>query len=862
MPHDSCFMAKKLTPAMQQYFDFKEQHKDAVLFFQLGDFYELFGEDAVEVSQLLDLTLTSRHKGAMNELPMCGVPIKSGPTYIARLTEMGKKVALCEQVSQPTGKGVVQREVTKIITPGTTFDDELLSGNRSNFLCAVHVDKDEYGFGFVDVTTGQFQVAKLQSKEQLLDEIHRLEPSEILMEEAHHESFAQLNEGSYLGEAGLPSWENPESLLTEHFQTVGLESFGLEEEPILQKVAAALLHYLKETQRSSLAHIRSIERYEIGATMLLDESTIRNLELFYQQQTGKTEGSFLSVIDRTSTAMGARLLRWWLAHPLCDKEKIEARLKAVQAMVAKKEAREQIATSLQALCDLERLVGKLGTLRVNPRDLFNIKEALKQLPLLKASIDLVQTESELLQSLNTQMPVQPELIELIETTLSDEPSVLLQDGGYIREGFNAELDELRTLSASGKEWLAEYQTKERERTGIASLKVKFNKVFGYYIEVSKSNLSAVPDDYHRKQTLVNAERFITPELKEYEEKILGAEEKSLQKELELFTVLRDEVFNSVEVLQTIARTIAQVDVLHGFAMLAVEKKFAQPILQDETMLTIKQGRHLVIEALSSEPYVPNDLLMDNETSFHLLTGPNMSGKSSFLRQNALIVLLAQIGSFVPATEMNWSVVDRIFTRVGASDNLARGRSTFMVEMQEASYILNHATEKSLVILDELGRGTSTYDGLSLAWAITEYLHDVTKSKTLFATHYHELIEIVEDLPQAKNYSVAVAKEGDDVVFLHKVLEGGIDQSYGIEVAKLAGLPHPLVLRARDLLARLESHAWENDQNRQKTLPLMPVAKQPDHPVVKTLKEVDPNQMTPVQALNKIIEWKREIEKDK
>lgn len=854
-------MVKKLTPAMKQYFDFKEQHKDAVLFFQLGDFYEMFGDDAVEVSRLLDLTLTARNKGSENELPMCGVPLKAGSGYIAKLTNMGKKVVVAEQVSQPTGKGVVDREVTQIITPGTTFDESVLEGKASNFLSAVHLsDKtDEYALGFVDVTTGVFQVALFPTMTGLLDELHRIGPSEILVEQEKKEQLSQAEEYAYLADTILPTWQDPEEVLKEHFATIGLESFGLQNQPLLQKVAASLLMYLKETQRSALHHIRNIEVYQHGETMLLDESTMRNLELFTQAQTGELYGSLISIIDKTSTSMGGRLLRWWLAHPLVSAEKISARHDAVQAFYSDNEQREQVLEQLGAICDLERLVGKLGTLRVNPRDLYNLKESLLQLPELKSTLAKLKKSSSLLQAIDEAMPEQKEVISSIQETLNDDPPILLQEGGYIREGVDADLDELRALASSGKEWISNMQASERERTGISSLKVKFNKVFGYYIEISKANLASVPENYIRKQTLVNAERYITPELKEYEEKVLGAQDKIFLKEQELFFKLRDALAEYVEVLQLIARSLAQLDVLVSFSQLAHDQKYHRPELVDSNTLLIQQGRHPVIEAIHSHPYIPNDLDLQESARFHLLTGPNMSGKSSFLRQNALIVLLAQIGSFVPAESMKWSVVDRVFTRVGASDNLARGRSTFMVEMQEAAYILNHATEDSLVILDELGRGTSTYDGLSLAWAITEHLHDSIGAKTLFATHYHELIEIVDDLNKAKNYSVTVAKDGEDVVFLHKVQEGGIDQSYGIEVAKLAGMPHHLVLRAKDLLKRLETHSFEQDHSKQKTLPLMPVAKQADHPVVKKLKEIDPNQVTPMQALQILHEVKNELD---
>jgi len=845
---------------MQQYHDFKDQHKDAVLFFQLGDFYEMFGEDAVEVSRWLDITLTSRNKGKENELAMCGVPLKAATGYIAKLTEMGKKVVIVDQVSKPDGKGVVEREVAKIVTPGTTFDEELLTQKESNFLCAVEIGKEEYALGVVDVTTGLFQVASFTSPQQLLDEIHRINPSEILLKDTEHALMQPVKEHSFLARFGLPSWQDPKTIIQDHFKTLGLDSFGIEEKPLVQAVVANLLSYLQETQRSQLGHIRTIEEYQAGDWMLLDEATMRNLELFANQQTGDIEGSLIGVIDETVTSMGGRLLRWWLAHPLINQEKIIQRHDIVGLFVQNKDLLQTVQESLIKMCDLERLVGKVGTMRVNPRDLSNLKESLLLLPQIRQEIEKHCKDLPLLKTIHSQIDEEKDLISLIDKTLKEEPPVLMQDGGYIKDGFHAELDELRTLSTSGKDWISNLQEAEKKRTGIASLKIKFNKVFGYYIEVSKANTDLVPENYIRKQTLVNAERYITPELKEYEEKVLGAQDKIVLLEEELFQQLKVSVYEYVDSLQKTARALAKLDVLVSFAYLANKQNYHRPEVSQQSELVIKDGRHPVIEALQKEPYIPNDLEIHDAESVHLLTGPNMSGKSSFLRQNALIVLLAQIGSFVPVKEMSWSIVDRIFTRVGASDNLARGRSTFMVEMQEAGYILNNASSESLIILDELGRGTSTYDGLSLAWAITEYLHDVLKAKTLFATHYHELIEIADDLPRAQNYSVTVAEDGDSIVFLHKVKQGGIDQSYGIEVAKLAGLPNPLIMRAKDILAKLEQHAWEKDSaSRQPSLPLMPVSKPTEHAVVQKLKEIDPHKVTPMQALQLLDELKNEID---
>lgn len=850
----------KLTPMLQQYFAIKEQHQDAVVFFHLGDFYEMFGPDAVEVSRLLDLTLTARQKGTENEMPMCGFPAHAAAPYIAKLTKAGKRIAVCDQLTEPDGKGIVQRAVTRVITPGTTFDETVLDGKSANFLCAVVSRENQFALAVVDVTTGRFQVGAYESFEPMKDELHRLSPSEILVDGLSESDVKTLSQTAFTSVFAVPAWQEPQDLLSKHFQTVGMESYGLANEPLLQRAAANTLVYLQETQRSVLGHIRTIEILRHDSHMMLDESTIRNLELFAVQQTGEVQGSLCSVIDRTCTAMGGRLLRWQLTHPAVSADEIQSRLQAVNIFFEQGVLREDIRTHLSSMCDLERLVGKVGTMRANPRDLFNLKETLLRLPELKRSILTREKESKRLAELAALVNEHADLCADIVKTLNDDPPVLTQDGGYIRAGVNAELDELRSLSTSGKEWISRLQETERERTGIHSMKIKYNSVFGYYIEISKANLASVPADYIRKQTLVNAERYITPELKEYEEKVLGAQDKIVRLEQTMLTDLRERVFAHVQTLQTTARALAAIDVLSALAELAVERRYARPTIVEDGTLSIKQGRHPVIETIIEGAYVPNDVMLDAGNHFVLLTGPNMAGKSSFLRMTALLVLLSQIGSFVPAQEMTWSVVDRLFTRVGASDNLARGRSTFMVEMQEAAYILNNATEKSLVILDELGRGTSTYDGLSLAWAMTEHFHDVVKAKTLFATHYHELIEIVDRLKRGKNFSVAVAEDQGRVVFLHQVLVGGINRSYGIDVAKLAGLPHSIVVRAKDILAKLEQHAWEQkQQTRQGTLPLMPVAKTTEHPVVNKIRQMDPNLLTPMQALQMLQEFKNETE---
>lgn len=835
---------------LAQYFEIKDKHKDAVVFFHLGDFYEMFGDDAVETSRLLDLTLTARGKGTDHEIPMCGIPVHAAPQYLAKLTKAGKRVAICDQVTPPDGKGIVKREVTRIITPGTTFDETVLDGKQANLLCAVVKGDSGFGLAAVDVTTGQFTVTECNTVDGLADECARLQPSEIIAQSLSEAELAVCRRFAFVNMFAVPSWEKPLTVIEKQFGVSGGQGFGLSDGPMLWAAANAVV-YLQETQKSTLGHIRGISRYRTDGHVLLDESTIRNLELFDR---------FVPAIDMTVTAMGGRLLRSWVARPLADAEAIESRLSAVDMLVDDSIARETVRESLKAMCDVERLVGKVGTKRENPRDLYNLRLALELLPDLKTVLHPLAKAAPLLQTLFDQLDEHQALVEDITKTVNDDPPVLMQEGGFIRAGVTADLDELRILSSSGKEWINKLQEDEREKTGISSLKVKYNSVFGYYIEVSKANLAAVPASYIRKQTLVNAERYITPELKEYEEKVLGAQEKIIRLEYELFEVLRERAFAFVATLQATARALAELDVLSALAQLAVTRRYTRPSIVQTSALSITDGRHPVIEVLLDKAYVPNSLYMDGGKRFLLLTGPNMSGKSSFLRQTALIVLMAQIGSYVPASNMEWSIVDRIFTRVGASDQMAEGRSTFMVEMQEAAYILNNATEHSLIIFDELGRGTSTYDGLSLAWAMTEHVHDVIKAKTLFATHYHELIEIVDRLPAAANYSVAVAEQDGHVIFLHTVQEGGINRSYGIDVAKLAGLPHGVLLRAKDILAKLEQHAWEQrQQTKQGTLPLMPVAKQTEHPVVAKLRGVDPNNLTPLQALQLLQQFKNEAE---
>jgi DNA mismatch repair protein MutS len=795
------------TPMLKQYRSIKDQHKDCILFFRLGDFYEMFGPDALEASKILNITLTARGKGTPNEVPMCGIPYHAADGYIAKLTRAGKKVAICEQMTDPALPGIVERDVIRIITPGTTLDNNILDNKRNNYLVSL-VNKDNiWGVAFVDLTTGEFKLAEIRKLDDLINELNRILPSEIIITPDLNENLQLVTKLKNLSSLNIfyPAIFNPASeTVLEHFKAKNFQSFGIEKALIGIEAAGNLINYLKDTQKTSLEHINKISLYNISDHMILDEATIRNLELLYTYQQFEQKGSLISILDQTQTGMGGRLLRNWLLHPLIKADKIQARLDAVAEFYNNLDLRENLKTELKNMSDIERLIGRLGCKRANARDLVNLKNSLQQLPQIKALIK--NCESKLLKDSYKYLDEHKELVELIQKSISEDPPLIITDGGMIADGYNAELDELRGISTTGKDWLMDLQTREIQRSGISSLKVKFNKIFGYYIEVSNSNLAQVPTDYTRKQTLVNAERFVTPELKEYERKVLGAQEKIIEIEQRLFWEIRDQVAKHFEAIQATAQILGQLDVLLNFSQVALLNNYCAPEINDGGEITIKNGRHPVIEKmLIEESYVPNDGLFNHEDhQLILLTGPNMSGKSSYLRQTALIILLAQIGCFVPAESAKIGIVDRIFTRVGASDNLIRGQSTFMVEMQEAANILNNATSKSFIVLDELGRGTSTYDGVSIAWAIVEYIYKNIKAKTLFATHYHELIDLVAKLDKAKNYCVTVKETDTGVIFLRKVMPGGIDRSYGIEVAKLAGLPKALTDRAYEILAELES----------------------------------------------------------
>ncbi|MBT6068333.1 DNA mismatch repair protein MutS [Candidatus Peregrinibacteria bacterium] len=872
---------KKLTPMMRQYLEIKEQYKNALLMFRLGDFYELFGEDALEASGILGITLTARNKGKENEVPMCGVPYHAAENYIAKLTRAGKNVAICDQLTTPamagekSEKNIVERGVVRVITPGTTLNDSVLDARGNNYIVSISEDKDKkfFGLAICDVTTGEFGVTKIKG-EKLREELVRLQAAEVVLQEN-----SEIADSLYDGELNInyfSTYKDLKESITGHFGVKNLEGFGMEKEELIIEAGGLLIEYLKHTQKTDLAHIKSLRKYSTEDCMVLDETTIRNLELIFTLRDGARDGSVLNVIDKTSTAMGSRLLKAWLLRPLQRKECIEKRLQGVREIFENMTLRSEFQGILKQISDVERLLARISLNSCGPRDIDSLCDSLKKIPSLQEWLS--ETQSEILRTISETLGNHDELIQQIETTLKNEDlPQLMKSGGVIADGVNAELDELRMISKDSKKILNDIAEREIKRTGIGSLKVKFNNVFGYYIEISNANKHLVPEDYIRKQTLVNAERYITPELKEIEEKILGAEERITVLEKELFEILRQRVIEDVATIQKTAYSISALDVLTSFAALAKEKNYCCPEILENGPIEIKDGRHPVIENLTFEnSFVPNDTFLSHDENYvMLITGPNMAGKSTYLRQVALITLLGHIGSFVPASRACIPLTDRIFTRVGASDNLAKGQSTFMVEMQEAANILNNATDRSLIILDEIGRGTSTYDGVSIAWAILEYVHDKLKAKTLFATHYHELIAVADKLENACNWSVQVAeletdKKGEQkIVFLHKVTPGGVDRSYGIEVARLAGLPREVVIRSKSIMKNLEEGVVEKGiQNALKKdrvpesqqdlfTPPTETAKVPEHleRTQRALDDIDPMNLTPMEALQKLEELK-------
>jgi DNA mismatch repair protein MutS len=814
-------MAKnKLTPAMEQYMHFKRMHQDAILFFRMGDFYEMFFDDAKEVSRLLGLTLTARNHGkTTGAVPLAGVPHHAMENYLAKLIQLGRKVAICEQVEDPKlAKGVVKRDVVQVVSPGTALADSMLDQQRNNFLVCLWPQAGVVGLASVDMSTGDFVLDEMPV-ELLADELQSLAPAELLLAEGADSEWVEHLQ-RLLPRAALSQIEDwhfeeqaASEMLYEQLKVRSLKGFGCDDMGAGWRAGGAVVAYLRDNQRGAVEHINRLQRKRREEYALIDATAQRNLEILGNQQDGGRVGSLLDVVDHSCTPMGARLLRQWLIRPLKKTTEIARRLDAVEELLGRREMRREVRTLLQGVGDLERLMARICCQRANARDLAALATSLEKKPILRAG--LAEADAGLLSELRDgELPDVGELVSDIRTCLVDEPPALLTEGGLIRDGFDERVDELREISRGGKDFIAQIQTRERERTGIASLKIGFNQVFGYYIEITKVNVAKAPEDYHRKQTLTNAERYITPELKEYEEKVLGAEDKLKELESSLFLALRTRAARWTPQVQQIARALACIDLLAAFAELAELENYARPLVDESAVLDIREGRHPVVERqLREGRFVPNDVHLDADAAQVLLiTGPNMAGKSTIIRQVGLIVLLAQVGSFVPAKTAHIGVVDRIFTRVGASDNLVGGESTFMVEMNEAANILNNVSSRSLILMDELGRGTSTFDGLSIAWSIVEYLHqrEDARPRTLFATHYHEMTELEDRLLRVKNFNVAVREEGDHVVFLHRLAPGPADRSYGINVAQMAGMPSVVVARAKEILARLEEEQIDVD----------------------------------------------------
>ncbi len=802
----------QLTPMMQQYLQIKEQYKDCILFYRLGDFYEMFFEDAHVCSRELEIALTGKNIGQEERAPMCGVPYHAVDNYLSKLVSRGYRVAICEQVEDPKqAKGIVKREVVRIVTPGTNLNTQVLDETKNNYLMAVVHTTNAYGISIVDVTTGDYYVTEVDTERKLMDEIFKWSPSEIICNDTFFVSgvnIEALKNYNNVTLSPLEPWYFDDELcvraLKEHFKVATIDGLGLKDYTIGVIAAGCIMQFLRETQKSSLSHIIKLSPYTYEKYMLLDSSTVRNLELTETIREKSKKGSLLWVLDKTKTAMGARLLRGFMEQPLIDYEMITQRLEAVSQMKDNMISREEIREYLNPIYDLERLMSKISYKSANPRDLIAFSSSLSMLPHIKF---LMQSfDSELLKEIYEDLDPLADIFELINSSIAEEPPLNVKEGGIIREGYNEEVDRLRRAKTEGKDWLMDLETKEREATGIKNLRIRFNRVFGYYLEVTNSYQNLVPPTWIRKQTLANAERYTTAELKDLEDIILGAEDKLFSLEYDLFSDIRDQISFEVRRIQQTAKAIAKIDVFASLALVAEQNNYVKPIMNTSGSLHIKNGRHPVVERMiSHDMFVANDTLLDNKQNrVSIITGPNMAGKSTYMRQSALIVLMAQIGSFVPADSASIGIVDRIFTRVGASDDLASGQSTFMVEMTEVANILRNATKNSLLILDEIGRGTSTFDGLSIAWAVVEHIsnHQILGAKTLFATHYHELTELEGRLEGVNNYCIAVKEQGEDIVFLRKIVKGGADKSYGIQVAKLAGVPNSVLKRASEIVIEL------------------------------------------------------------
>lgn len=801
-----------LTPLMQQYMQIKEQYKDCILFYRLGDFYEMFFEDAHVCSRELEIALTGKSIGQEERAPMCGVPYHAVENYLSKLVSRGYRVAICEQVEDPkAAKGIVKREVIRIVTPGTNLNTQVLDETRNNYLMAVIHTTNSYGISVVDVTTGDYFVTEVDNSRKLMDEIYKWSPSEIICNDTFLVSgidIEALKSINQLTLSPLEPWYFDDALcvraLKEHFKVEALEGIGLKDYSIGSIAAGCIMQFLRETQKNSLSHITKLTPYTYEKYMLLDSSTVRNLELTETIREKQKRGSLLWVLDKTKTAMGARLLRSYMEQPLIDYDMIVERLEAVTQLKENMITREELREYLNPIYDLERLMGKISYKSANPRDLIAFSTSLSMLPHIKFLLQSFETG--LLNGIYEELDSLEDIAGLISRAIADEPPLNVKEGGIIREGYHEEVDRLRRAKTEGKDWLMDLETKERDSTGIKNLKIRYNRVFGYYLEVTNSYQNLVPTTWTRKQTLANAERYTTPELKELEDIILGAEDKLFSLEYDLFCEIRDQIALEVKRIQQTAKAIAKLDVFASLALVAEQNNYTRPEMNLNGAITIKNGRHPVVERMiSHDMFISNDTMLDNMNNrVSIITGPNMAGKSTYMRQTALIVLMAQIGSFVPADSASIGIVDRIFTRVGASDDLASGQSTFMVEMTEVSNILRNATRNSLLILDEIGRGTSTFDGLSIAWAVVEHISNsaLLGAKTLFATHYHELTELEGRLEGVNNYCIAVKEQGEDIVFLRKIVKGGADKSYGIQVAKLAGVPAGILKRASEIVNEL------------------------------------------------------------
>ncbi|KAA3593462.1 MAG: DNA mismatch repair protein MutS [Candidatus Scalindua sp. AMX11] len=873
---------------MKQYMSIKRKHEDALLFFRMGDFYEMFFDDAKVAAKILGITLTSRSKGE-NAIPMAGVPHHAADSYIQKLIQTGYKVAVCEQMvdnvrkTAATGggeKGIVERGVVRVITPGTLTEDAMLNDTDNNYLLSIFLHDDTVGLSWVDVSTGKFMVQDIQ-KERLMDELTRINPSECILPENisfHEYDISKRLSGEFNTMVTYRAdWEfsrdSAYAKLLNHFSTVSLEGFGCEESGPSISAAGALINYLNETQKTSLNHINRLEKFSSNNNLILDYSTQHSLELVKTSRTRQKEGSLLSIMDKTKTPMGGRLLKSWLVSPLSISQEIKLRQDGVAELYENSNLCRDVRELLKDIYDLERITSKISFGRANARDLLSLSLSLSLLPKIKRMISVCN--SSILTALYETLDVLDEVRVLISTTILSEPPFTIREGGMIQDGYNCDLDELRNISRSGKGWIANFQAEEIERTGINSLKVGYNRVFGYYLEITNVHKCNIPETYIRKQTLKNAERYITPELKEYETKVLTADDRAKDLEYQIFQEIREKINAFTERIQKMAEVVAHLDCIFTLANIAVENGYTRPIITDEPELTIIDGRHPVLEKiLVNEKFVPNDIDIDGEeTQIMIITGPNMAGKSTYIRQVALLVLMAQMGSFIPAKEATVGVVDRIFTRVGAMDELAKGQSTFMVEMNEAANILNNATKRSLIILDEVGRGTSTFDGVSIAWALTEYIYEHLKSRTLFATHYHELAELELLFPGIKNYNIAVREWEEEIIFLRKIVEGGADKSYGIHVARLAGMPKEVIQRAKVILDNLEAETLDINgkpkfatlkkaKNRREIQPIqLPLFNPPENQIIDELKSLDISKTTPLDALNTLHKLKERLESD-